>query len=114
MLKRMYGDRCFPKAAALLCNHFPASLRHIHNITAFQRGLKTFLFRQEYKNSLKDYYLVFLPITYVWIWCYKSFVFYCYLVILTVARGSNHSGPDYRRSQTCAAPSTSSHGGLAG
>ena len=41
-----YGDRCFPKAAALLWNSLPASLRDTNSIASFQRGLTTFLFRQ--------------------------------------------------------------------
>ena len=49
---KMYGDRCFPKAAALLWNSLPANLRDMNSIAAFQRGLKTFLFRQEYENAL--------------------------------------------------------------
>ena len=29
-------------------------LKYIDNIATFRRGLKTFLFRQEYQNSVKD------------------------------------------------------------
>ena len=47
-----HRDRCFPKAAALLWNSLPANLRDMNSIAAFQRGLKTFLFRQEYENAL--------------------------------------------------------------
>ena len=43
---KTYGDRCFPKAAELLWNSLPASLRDQNSIAAFQRDLKTFLFRQ--------------------------------------------------------------------
>ena len=49
---KTYGDRCFPKAAALLWNSLPASLRDTNSIASFQRGLKTFLFRQEFDNAL--------------------------------------------------------------
>ena len=49
---KTYGDRCFPKAAALLWNSLPASLRDTNSIASFQRGLKTFLFRQEFENAL--------------------------------------------------------------
>ena len=49
---KTYSDRCFPKAAALLWNSLPANLRDMNSITAFQRGSKTFLFRQEYENAL--------------------------------------------------------------
>ena len=49
---KTYGDWCFPKAAALLWNSLPASLRDTNSIASFQRGLKTFLFRQEFENSL--------------------------------------------------------------
>ena len=49
---KTYGDRCFPKPAALLWNSLPANLRDMNSISAFQRGLKTFLFRQEYENAL--------------------------------------------------------------
>ena len=43
----------FPKAAALLWNSLPASLRDTNsNIASFQRCLKTFLFRQEFENAL--------------------------------------------------------------
>ena len=47
-----YGDRCFPKAAALLWNSLPASLRDTNSIASFQRAMKTFLFRQEFDNAL--------------------------------------------------------------
>ena len=43
---KKYGDRCFPKAAALLWNSLPASIRDTNSIASFQHGLKTFLFRQ--------------------------------------------------------------------
>ena len=49
---KTYGDRCFPKAAALLWNSLPANLRDTNSIAAFQRGLKTLLFRQEYEHAL--------------------------------------------------------------
>ena len=50
--KRMPGDRCFAKAAALLWNSLPANLRDTNSFAAFQHGLKTFLFRQKYENTL--------------------------------------------------------------
>ena len=49
---KTYGDRCFPKAAALLWNSLPANLRDTNSIAAFQRGLKTLLFRQEYEHAM--------------------------------------------------------------
>ena len=49
---RTYGNRCFPKAAALLWNRLPANIRDTNRIAAFQCGLKTFLLRQEYEHAL--------------------------------------------------------------
>ena len=49
---KTYGGRCFLKAAALLWNSLPANLSYTNSIAAFQRGLKTLLFRQEYEHAL--------------------------------------------------------------
>ena len=40
---KTYGDRRFPKAAALLWNSLPANLRDMNSIAAFQRGLDIFI-----------------------------------------------------------------------
>ena len=36
----------------IILKTLPASLRDTNSIASFQRGLKTFLFRQEFENAL--------------------------------------------------------------
>ncbi len=45
---RSFGDRAFPKAAPVLWNALPQSVRDCKTLPVFKRHLKTFLFRKAY------------------------------------------------------------------
>ena len=45
---KMYGDRCFAKAAPKLWNELPVQIRRTEDLTSFKCELKTFLFRKAY------------------------------------------------------------------
>ena len=47
---KTYGERRFDRAAAVLWNELPDELRNSQTVNAFKKNLKTYLFRQTFKE----------------------------------------------------------------